>query len=202
MVPTAFSRELATHALKAGLEFLEAQQRANGSFPTVRWRMDGTEEVDHYFEEQTFFITVFIGSVLLDVAGADTIVERVTRFVEGYREPEWVWGYLTRDDPWAAGLAPDVDDTALSALLLKKAGYDVGAAEAVILSNRDREGRFYTWITVLGASWRSPARIRLIFRRLLDLPRVCHGFIIGPQRIGDLDAGVNANVVLHLGRTP
>ena len=191
----------ATQALEAGLEFLEALQLADGSFPTVRWRVVGGEEVEHYFEERTFFTTVFIGSVLQSVPGAETIVDRVTKFVEAHREPDWVWGYLTKQDPGAAALAPDVDDTALSAVLLAKAGHSVRAAEAVIVSNQDRRGRFYTWISVLGAWWR-PARIRIILRRLPDLPRVFAGFTFGPQRVRDLDAGVNANVVLHFGRTP
>jgi hypothetical protein len=192
----------AAHALEAGLRFLHASQQADGSFPTVRWLSDQGADVDFYYGEKTFFTTVFIGSVLLGVPGAETIVGRVTEFVEAHRERDWVWGYLTRDDPGARALPPDVDDTALSALLLRAAGRQVSAAEAVILSNRDREGRFYTWITALGAWWRSPARIRIAVRRLPDLPWIIRGFRHDPQRVRDLDAGVNANVVLHLGRRP
>jgi hypothetical protein len=195
-------RASATRALAAGLTFLEGAQQADGSFPTTRWRLEDGAEVDLYFGEKTFFTTVFIGSVLLDVAGAEAVVERVTRFVEAHREPEWVWGYLTADDLGEPALAPDVDDTALAAMLLRAAGRAVGAADAVILSNRDRDGRFYTWITVLGAWWRSAARVRILLLRLPDLRRLAIGFRRDPQRVRGLDAGVNANVVLHLGRRP
>jgi hypothetical protein len=193
-------REDATHAVATGLRFLEEIQQADGSFPTLRWRAEGEEEVDFYVEK-TFFTTAFIGSVLLGIAGAEAIVNGVLQFVEAHREPESVWSYLTASDPGAAALPPDVDDTALASLLLEQAGHAVGAAEAVLLSNRDREGRFYTWITVLGEWWRPP-RLRILLRRLPDLRRIYRAFKHDPQRIRDLDAGVNANVVLQLGRRP
>jgi hypothetical protein len=189
----------AAHALATGLRFLQEIQQADGSLPSVKWRVAGDEEVDHV-PEQAVFTTVFIGSVLLRVAGAEAIVARATEFAEAHREPGWVWRYLTKDDPWADSLAPDVDDTALSALLLREAGQSVGAADAVLLSNRDRKGRFFTWITLLGAWWRSLARVRILVRRRSHLRRVHHGFKYDNQRIRDIDAGVNANVVLHLGR--
>lgn len=191
----------AGHALAAGLQFLEAVQRADGSLPSATWRMAGDREF-HLGPEQAVFQTVFIGSVLLGVPGAEAIVGHVTQFVEAHREPEWVWRYLTKDDPRFDSLAPDVDDTALSALLLRAAGQSVGAADAVLLSNRDRSGRFYTWITVRGGWWRSPARLRIILRRRSHLRLVHAGFKHQHQHIRDLDAGVNANVVLHLGRRP
>jgi hypothetical protein len=62
--------------------------------------------------------------------------------------------------------------------------------------------RFYTWITVLGTWWRSAARIRIFLGRLPDLPRIYRGYTHDPQRVRDPDAGVNANVVRHLGRRP
>jgi 4-hydroxybenzoate polyprenyltransferase len=191
----------AGHAVAAGLRFLRAVQQADGSLPSATWRMAGDREF-HLGPERAVFQTAFIGSVLLGVPGAEAIVGRVTQFVEAHREPESVWRYLTKDDPRFDSLAPDVDDTALSALLLRAAGQSVGAAEAVLVSNRDRAGRFYTWITVLGGCWRSPGRLRILIRRRSHRRLVHAGFKYQHQRIRDIDAGVNANVVLHLGRRP
>jgi hypothetical protein len=72
----------------------------------------------------------------------------------------------------------------------------------VLLSNRDAEGRFYTWITVRGAWWRSRARVRIVLRQLPHLDDLIAGFRNDAPRVRDMDAGVNANVVLHLGRRP
>jgi hypothetical protein len=188
-------------ALAAGLKFLETTQQADGSFTSAWWRVVDGEEVGVWLEN-SFFQSAFIGSVLLGVAGAEAIVRRVTEFVEIRREPGWVWRYLNSEQPGGDGLAPDVDDTALASLLRREAGQPVGAADSVIMSNLDRRGRFYTWITVLGSWWRSPARARILLDRRRELLHVCRAFKKDNQRVRDLDAGVNANVVLYLGRRP
>lgn len=191
----------ASEAVAAGLRFLETIQHADGSMPSAKWRIVAGEEAD-LVAEQAVFPTAFIGSVLLGVPGAETIVGRATRFLEHHREPHWVWQYLTQDDPHADSLPPDVDDTALAALLLGAAGHDVTAADRVLLSNHDRTGRFFTWITVRGAWWRVPARVRILVRRRHHLRRLHVTFTVDSPRIDDIDAGVNANVVLHLGCRP
>jgi hypothetical protein len=150
--------------------------------------------------ENSFFQTAFIGSVLLGVPGAEPIVRGVTHFAQERREPGSVWRYLIKEHPGTAAMAPDVDDTALAAMLLREAGRPVRQADAVLLSNRDSRGRFYTWITVLGSWWRSPARVRILIDRRPQLRDVIGGFKEDNQRVRDLDAGVNANVVLYLGR--
>jgi hypothetical protein len=189
----------ATHALTAGLQFLKASQQADGSFLSDWYRVAGDEVVD-VRPENSFFQTAFIGSVLLGVAGAEAIVRGVTQFAEDRREPGSVWRYLTKEHPGTAAMAPDVDDTALAAMLLREAGRPTDEADAVLLSNRDRKGRFFTWITVLGSWWRSPARVRILIDRRPQLRDVIVGFKADNQRVRDLDAGVNANVVLYLGR--
>ena len=201
--PREASNAVGPHAaLAAGLQFLESSQQPDGSFTSAWWRVVEGEEVGVWLEN-SFFQSAFIGSVLLGVAGAEAIVRRVTQFVEARREPGSVWRYLNGEQPGGDGLAPDVDDTALASLLRRAAGQPVGAADSVIMSNRDRRGRFYTWITVLGPWWRSPAaRVRILHGRRRDLLRVCRAFKKDNQRVRDMDAGVNANVVLYLGRRP
>jgi hypothetical protein len=191
----------AMRAVTAGLRFLQASQQTDGSFLSDWWRVSGAEEVE-IRRENSLFQTAFIGSVLSQVEGAAPIVRRVTQFVEAQREPGCVWRYLTSTHPGTAAMPPDVDDTALGSLLLREADRPVGTADAVILSNRDRQGRFYTWITVFGAWWREPARVRIFFHRLHQLRHVVAGFRHDNQRIRDRDASVNANVVLYLGRCP
>ena len=191
----------ATRTLAAGLQFLQASQHADGSFLSYWWRAVGDEDVD-IRPENSFFQTAFIGSVLSGVAGAEEIVRRVTQFAVARREPGCVWRYLPTEHPGHAALPPDVDDTALGSLLLREAGQSVGAANAVLLSNRDNKGRFYTWITVFGSWWRTPARLQILFDRLPQMRHVYAGFRHDNQRMRDLDAGVNANVVLYLGRGP
>jgi hypothetical protein len=188
-----------TDAIAAGLRFLTLSQQPNGSFLSDWYRVAGDEVVD-VRPENSFFQTAFIGSVLMGVAGAQEIVRGVTRFADERREAGSVWRYLLTEHPGSPQMAPDVDDTALAAMLLREAGRPVREANAAILSNRDGKGRFYTWITVLGSGWRSPVRVRILIDRRSQLRDVVAGFKNDNQRVRDLDAGVNANVVLYLGR--
>lgn len=191
----------ALRAVSAGLRFLQLSQQTDGSFLSDWWRAVGDEEADTT-PENSFYQSAFIGSVLSAVEGAAMIVRGVTQFVETQRDPGCVWRYLTKTHPGFAWMPPDADDTALASLLLREAGQPVGTADAVLLSNRDRQGRFYTWITVFGAWWRSPARVRILLHRLPQLRKVVQVFRRSHPSLRDRDAGVNANVVLYLGRGP
>lgn len=196
-------RELAARAqdaAAAGLRFLAASQLPSGALPSAKWRcVDGA--ITDVVAEDAVFPTALMAVALLGVPGADAqeIRERATAFLEHQMEPGGVWRYLTRGDPFADSLAPDVDDTALASLLLRCAGRSVPANEPLLLSNRDREGRFFTWITIRGRWWPRPERWRILARRLPHARRMWQYYTTSAARTGDIDAGVNANVLLYLG---
>jgi len=82
-----------------------------------------------------------------------------------------VWSYWTTDS--GKRIDPDLDDTALISFLLRRHHPHIalGTNVEAILSARNEEGRYWTWLR-------------------------------GPDQPNDVDAVVNANVVLYLGERP
>jgi hypothetical protein len=180
------------------LKLLESAQRPDGALPSAKWRLEGTTVVDLVAEEAVF-PTVFMAVSLMRVAGAEGICSRAVDFVERHMEPAGVWRYLTRADPFRDSLAPDVDDTALASLLLRESGRDVPDNARLLMSNRDREGQFYTWITAQGRWPSSAGRWRVLAHQLPHRDRMRAYYTGSAARVTDIDAGVNANVLLYLG---
>jgi hypothetical protein len=119
------------------------------------------------------------------------------RFLRDQRDPSGLWRHWTRDHALFRTLPADADDTACASAALAKSG--MGADPALLLANRDRRGRFLTWF-VPGLRWRGWRHARLTLP-LLRHPLVLAMFFRQTSAApGDVDAGVNANVLHYLGR--
>jgi hypothetical protein len=199
MAPPPTDREDRARATVArGLEFLESVQRVDGALPSAKWRREGTQIVDVAAEEAVF-PTMFMAVSLLRVTGAERIRSRAADFAARHMEPAGVWRYLTRADAFRDSLAADVDDTALASLLLRECGRDVPRNRWLLLSNRDRDGQFFTWITAQGRWHLHPGRWRILAHQWKHRRRMREYYTASAARVTDVDAGVSANVVLYLG---
>ena len=156
-------------------------------------RMDDAGELD-----PSIFPTAIAALALADVNGAEDITHRALDHLAREMEPNGLWRHWPAGHPSRDDLPPDLDDTALASAALEGAGRVLPDNRAVILANRDRRGRFYTWITP--RLRRTPPSQRPIVRAQLARPaRTLLFFNQTSAAVNDVDAVVNANVVHYLG---
>ena len=175
-------RTAAGHAIEAGLGYLDTVVDSNGAWPSVCHRshdLTGAATVEH---------SVFVaasGVLILEACDsrrAARIRTRTRDFILSRIERPGVWRYMPLPDrdgdaaevsPYPP-LAADLDSTSLCSLALEPQRHPwlfLGRNVKAILSNRDGEGRFLTWIASRGPLGRP----------------------------NDADTVVNANVVACLG---
>ena len=156
----------------------------------------------HGEEDPSLFATSIVGLALSasDDPLARSIADRAARYLRGQMEPPGVWRHWLSEHPQYDALPPDADDTACVSCVLRRHGIDFPDNSSLLLANRDRRGRFYTWLVprrshpaAALAIWRPalrrgrhPVLAQLFWRRTSAAPY-------------DVDAVVNAGVLLYLG---
>lgn len=165
----ASRRESAREAIARGLRFLDDAVGADGAWPARRHA--SRDLAGAGAEESPPFVA---GHGLLALGGCDgPVAERLRRrtraFLHAGMEYPGVWRYWPR-------LPPDLDDTAICSLAAKPHLWLLlGRNVELLLSCRDRLGRFRTWMTG---------------HRHLE------------SALNPADSVVNANVVAYLGDRP
>ena len=178
-------QEAMARAVESGLRFLDGVIGAEGAWPAVGIYDRGRTTVP----EWTPFAAA-AGILALEACGAPraaALRARSRAFLHSRIEYPGVWRYYS-------GLAPDLDDTALCSVaagshLWLLMGRNVG----LILSCRDDEGRFRTWIVPKGEClkpYRSTESAGMV---------PGDGSESSPNTV---DSVVNANVLAYLGDRP
>ena len=178
-------REGMARAVESGLRFLDGIIGAEGAWPAV-----GIYDRDRPAVPEWTPFAAAVGILALEACGAPraaALISRSRAFLHSRIEYPGVWRYYP-------GLAPDLDDTALCSVaagshLWLLMGRNVG----LILSCRDDEGRFRTWIVPKGE--------RLKPYRATESARMVpgDGSESSPKTV---DSVVNANVLAYLGDRP
>ena len=155
-------------AIGRGLEFIAANIGADGAWPSSK---HGDRELASPGEPEAVPFVAALGALSLGAcpgARAAGLRERTREYLTERIEAPGVWRY------WP-GLPPDLDDTSLCSLVVGSHLWMLlGRTLPVILSRRDEQGRFRTWLAAqptAESSW------------------------------DDVDSVVNANVVAWLGAT-
>jgi hypothetical protein len=194
-------------AIDRGLDFLRASQLPSGAFPiecTMYYRRHPDTGNPVVVPDDTPFVTSHIAYSLsqsLSVGAADRdMLSRAVEFLRREQIGAGVWRYWSKSSPTHAFIPPDVDDTDCISYLLDRFG---GAPEnkRLLLLNRDRRGLFYTWL-IPRAVLTADARYWWMMMRDLNVARVFAFWRRTQARRDDIDAVVNANVLLYLGRRP
>lgn len=196
--------QAARAALAQGLQYLSAQQNADGSFETLAGPDDDLERTGT--PDPSPFTTAMIASALRIVEddGAAQIVDRAVESLLAERLSIGAWGFWSKQHPGFGFIPPDIDDTAYSAHVLSRAGIHTPASQALMLGNRDQSGLFYTWILprrrhlTLPTTWpalawilRSPLKLRRWMKAGHDRPDAAA-----------VDLVVNINALAFLGDRP
>jgi hypothetical protein len=195
--PDLFAR--ATAAIARGAGFLAERQLPDGELTVKTWRPKAPEPV----RDPSVFGTALIVCSLSGVRGTEQLRGRACDFIEAHRERHGVWRHWTRGHPEFHFVPPDLDDTSVACLALASVGRPVPANRRLLLANRDAQGLFFSWISFRARWVPSFAYWWISLKHLLLHPISSIAFYyITPSERGDVDAVVNSNVLLYLGRSP
>jgi hypothetical protein len=183
-------------AISRALAFLEAAQLPSGEFP-VYASTDPAMEKDRTLDPSVF-PTALAAHALSFCAGAAPLTARSYDFLLAEMGKGGLWRHWTREHPQAGSLPPDLDDTSCASRVLCQAGRAAPDNRALLLSNRDSQGRFLTWV-IPRLRWSNawPA-----LRQFRHLPTLAMFFRLTSAKPDDVDACVNASTLLYLERFP
>jgi hypothetical protein len=189
----------ASAAIAAGVSFLSAAQLPEGELTIRTWRPAAPQPVP----DPSVFGTALIASSLLSIPETAVLRDRACAFIARHCERYGVWRHWTRGHPQFRYVPPDLDDTAVASIALAKNGRAVPENRSLLLSNRDGNGCFFSWIS-LRARW-VPHLAYWWISGVHLLRHPLHSILfysITPSERRDVDAVVNANVLYYLGPSP
>jgi hypothetical protein len=187
----------APRALERGLAFLADRQLPSGQFATY---VGADLRADSVFESSPFATALVVHAISGSTDPvARELIERALDFLAAEMEPGGVWRYWASDHGGHDVIPADVDDTACASAVLRHHGRAVPANRRLLLANRDRRGRFYTWI----APRYAPPPPSLAFWRVARRQNGASTFFADNQiSRRDVSCVVNANVLFYLGDGP
>jgi hypothetical protein len=168
-------------AIEKGVAFLESAQLPSGEIPietspTPLMSGDGVRD-------PVVFTTALAARALSIAPSAARVRSRALDFLVREMEPDGLWRYPSSEHPGHDHIPLDVDDTSIASAALAAAGRHFPNNRRFLLANRNRGGLFRTWIV---RWWPHPRKIYRFFRHTT-------------AEVRDVDAAINANVVVYLG---
>ncbi len=187
----------AAAALARAVSFLEASQSPNGELP-VHASTDPTLATGASIDPSIFPNALAAWSLSFWPA-AQGVRDRICDFLADEMHGRGLWRHWPRSHPHHASLPPDLDDSSCASLALARAGRDTPDNRALLLANRDGQGRFFTWIAPR-LRWSGLGHLAITWRQLAHAPTLYLFFRRTSAEPRDIDAVVNANCLFHLGR--
>ena len=167
-------------AIEKGVAFLESAQLPSGEIPI---EISPTPEMSGACgREPCVFPAALAARALSITPFAARVCSRALDFLLGEMDPDGLWRHPSSELPGHYYTPLDVDDTSIASVALAAAGRQFPDNRRFLLANRERRGLFRTWIV---RWWRHPLMTYRFFRYTAE--------------VGDVDAVVNANVVIYLG---
>jgi hypothetical protein len=169
-------------AIERGVAFLESAQLPSGEIPI---EISSTPDMRGDCSRQPcVFPAALAARVLAITPSAARVRSRALDFLQREMSPDGLWRHPSSELPEHRDTPLDLDDTAIASTALAAAGRRFPDNRAVLLAHRDRSGLFRTWIV---RWWRHPLRTARFF------------FWRRTAEVRDVDAVINANVVIYLG---
>lgn len=183
-------------ALRGAVRFLEGAQLPSGELP-VYASLDPTL-AERGTLDPSIFPTALAARCLSFCDEAAPVAGRALDFLRAEMDGDGLWRHWTRAHPYYPSLPPDIDDTSCASAALAGAGRLAPGNRALLLANRGRDGRFFTWIAPR-PRWSGGRHMRLVLRQLRNLPTLVMFFRLTSAKLHDIDACVNANTLHYLG---
>jgi hypothetical protein len=184
-------------ALDRATGFLGRVQLASGEFPVFA-STDPTLGTDAVLDP-SIFPTALAAHCLSFWPGAAPLGERACGFLLAEMDRHGLWRHWTREHPHYRSLPPDLDDTSCASAVLARAGHRIPHNRALLLANRNRRGRFFTWV-VPRPRWTGLRHMKLVMAQLRHAATLVMFFRLTSAKPYDIDACVNASTLFYLGR--
>jgi hypothetical protein len=201
----------ATSSIDRAVAFLRQHQLPHGEFSTL---LASERKMSNPVFDSSPFVTSFVVYALshLEPSRVDDMTKKALGFLRDEMALGGVWRYWSSRQHKHDRLPPDLDDTACISCAFRIMGCHVPNNRWAFRYARDPSGRFLTWLLRRKRGPFSPwswfalcvgsFQARRSARRIVldgpDDPR----FLTVPIVRDDIDAVVNANVVLYLGEIP
>jgi hypothetical protein len=168
------------HAIEKGVAYLEAAQLPSGEIPIEISPIP--EMSGDCVREPVVFPAALAARALSITPSAERVRSRALDFLRREMDPDGLWRHPSSDKPGHYYTPPDLDDTSIASAALLAAGLRFPDNRSFLLGHRERSGLFRTWVV---RWWRHPLMTYRFFRYT--------------AKVRDVDAVVNANVVIYLG---
>lgn len=184
-----------------GIEFLRRRQLPSGEFETLVG--PDPDLLRQARPDPSLFATMHVANSLLEVCNGEAadMVRRAAAFLRSEMLPGGLWRFWTASHPGSPGIPPDTDDTACITHLLRRLGMPVPDSRGCLLANRDRHGRFRTWILPRPGHLLRPRSWPMLRHARRNRDRIALFFRSGPEPppADGVDVVVNANALLLFG---
>lgn len=184
-------------ALERAVVFLESAQLPSGELP-IYASTDPTLATGATIDPSIFPNALAAWS-LSSWPAAYPVRDRICDFLVAEMHPRGLWRHWPRSHPHHASLPADLDDSSCAAIALASAGRPVIDNRALLLANRDRRSRFFTWLSPR-LRWSGLHHLALTWGQLAHAPTLYLFFKHTSAEPRDVDSVVNANCLFHLGR--
>lgn len=169
-------------AIEKGVAFLESTQLPSGEIPIeISLTPEMTEDCSR---QPCVFPTALAARALSLAPSAARVQARALDFLQREMSGDGLWRHPSSELAEHFDTPLDLDDTSIASAALATAGRPVPNNQPILLAHRERSGLFRTWIV---RWWRDPFRMWRFF------------FYRHTGEVHDVDAVVNANVVIYLG---
>lgn len=192
-------------AINRGVDYLSQHQYPNGEFccyiaadePMLNWCLT----------DSTVFATMVVASCLLPLSENVTVkpmLTKATDYLYCQMHDGGVWPVFSNRHPWHKIVPYDADSLAFATAFMQDRGiqHPAQSNKPLLLANRTRRGLFYTWF-ILHLRLHTNRTLWRICVRELKKPITSFLFWRANECTrGDVDLGINANVLYYLGEIP
>jgi len=186
-------------ALKRSIQYLKSHQYPNGEFCCYFAPDDRMQE--WCVPDSTVFPTAIINTCLLSVSDnieVETIFKRSIPFFQYQMMRGGAVNYFTKWHPLFPLSPPDIDDTIFVYNFLRSQNVSSPDPIPLILSNRNKNGLFYTWFTLRSRLNRDRNYWLITLREFKSPIKSLMFWMKNDCRRNDIDAVVNSNVLANL----
>jgi hypothetical protein len=187
-------------ALRRARDFVAASQLPTGELPMEMTRRKSEEDPGVASLDPSAFATMYAALAMRADRSPETlaILANVRRFLDAQRIGPGLWRYWATPSRFYRIVPADTDSTSGVLTLYEREGWPTPVTRRIVEENRDRRGRFFTWITPGNVRSVNP-RYWWFLARDASLARLVHFWRVSWAHRGDVDLVINVNVVRYLG---